>query len=171
MSDLEQHFLRDPEALAWIVAQLDPRPGERVAELGAGRGTIAAALRTRVAAADLTLVELDAGLVAGLRAAFPGVRVLEADFRDAWGALGRVDLLVVSLPNAWVGEALAGAASNPPRAIVAAVARDRAPSPPAALRLAARRLLPAGAFSPTQPFDGEAWLLRPAARARGPAAA
>jgi len=51
MADLEQHFLSDPEALAWIVAALDPRPGERVVELGAGAGTVARALRQAYGAA------------------------------------------------------------------------------------------------------------------------
>jgi len=159
---LEQHFLCEPEALAWVVAQLDPRPGERVVELGAGSGTVAAALRTRVAASDLTLVELDPALADGLRTGFPGVRVVAADWCDAWPALAPVDLLVVSLPHGLVAEVLATALAAPPRAIVAAVAPHRPPNVPPALRLVARRPLPRTAFSPPQPFDGEAWVLRPA---------
>lgn len=170
MPDLEQHFLSDAEALAWVVAQLDPRPGERAVELGAGRGTIAAALRPRVAAEDLTLVELDPRLAAGLRRRFPSARVAEGDWREVWAGLGRIDLLVVSLPNAWVSAALAAAAASPPRVVVAAVARERPPAVPEPFVVGARLSLPPESFSPPQPFAGEAWALRPRVTGQRPAA-
>jgi hypothetical protein len=160
--DLEQHFLTDPDALAWIVAQLEPRPGERVVELGAGAGTVARALLRTVAAADLTLVELDATLAADLRAALPGVRVRHADWWRAWPDLPPPDAVVVSLPHALVAAVLATLARRPPRVAVVAIAADRPPRLPPALVRTAVRPLPAAAFEPLQPFDGEAWVVRPA---------
>lgn len=162
MTGLEQHFLTDPGALAWIVAELDPRPGERVVELGAGAGTIAAALWRRVAPTDLTLVELDPELAAGLRARFPGAHVLPEDWRDAWQRLPAPDVLVVSLPHALVPAVLAVVAGRPPRVAVVAVAADAPPPLPAALRRTAVCPLPAGSFRPPQPFEGAAWVIRPA---------
>lgn len=162
MPDLEQHFLTDPDALAWIVAQLDPRPGERVVELGAGAGTVARALLCAVAAADLVLVELDGRLAEGLRAALPGVQVHHADWRRVWPDLPPPDAVVVSLPHALVLAVLTALARRPPRVAVVAIAANRPPRLPAALVRTAVRPLPATAFEPRQPFDGEAWVVRPA---------
>ncbi|MBW6457424.1 MAG: hypothetical protein K0A98_16200, partial [Trueperaceae bacterium] len=130
MGDLEQHFLTEPEALAWIVAELGPRPGERVVELGAGAGTIAQALSRVVAPADLTLVELDPRLATGLQQRFAGARVLTEDWRQAWRRLPPPDVLVVSLPHALVPAVLAAATAAPPRVAVVAVAADDPPSLP-----------------------------------------
>jgi 16S rRNA A1518/A1519 N6-dimethyltransferase RsmA/KsgA/DIM1 with predicted DNA glycosylase/AP lyase activity len=166
VGDLEQHFLTDPEALAWIVAELDPRPGERVVELGAGAGTIARVLARTVAPADLTLVELDPRLAAGLRSRFVGSRVLAEDWRLAWRRLPSPDVLVVSLPHALVQAALAAAAAEaPPRVAVVAVAVDDPPRLPSGLVRTATRPLPAGSFEPPQPFAAAAWVIRPADRA------
>jgi 16S rRNA A1518/A1519 N6-dimethyltransferase RsmA/KsgA/DIM1 with predicted DNA glycosylase/AP lyase activity len=157
---LEQHFLVDGDALAWIVERLDPQPGEVVVELGAGAGTIAAALRRVVAARDLVLVELDPGLADGLRRSFPGVRVEGADWRTAWSALPAPDALVVSLPDAHVAAVLHAIATRPPRVAVVAVAAGRSERLPHGLVRTAQRALPRRAFAPPQPFDGEAWVLR-----------
>ena len=35
-----QHFLHDPAVLARIVAAIDPRPGERIVEIGPGQGAL-----------------------------------------------------------------------------------------------------------------------------------
>jgi len=161
VADLEQHFLRDGAALAWLVAQLDPRPGEAVVELGAGTGTVAAALRRVVAAASLTLVELDPELAAGLRRDFPGVRVEAADWRAAWRSLPPPDVLVASLPDAHVPVLLRALAARPPRVAGIAVAAGRPVRLPPELELTDRRPLPPTAFDPPQPFAGEAWVLRP----------
>lgn len=165
--DLEQHFLTDPDALAWIVAQLDPRPGERIVELGAGAGTVARALLRTVAAADLTLVELDGRLAADLRAALPGVQVRNADWQRAWRDLPEPDAIVVSLPHALVPEVLTALARRPPRVAVVAIAADRPPRLPRVLARTASLRLPAAAFEPRQPFDGEAWVVRPASHLAG----
>jgi 16S rRNA A1518/A1519 N6-dimethyltransferase RsmA/KsgA/DIM1 with predicted DNA glycosylase/AP lyase activity len=162
MRNLEQHFLSDAAALDWIAAELDPRPAEPIVELGAGAGTVATALLQRASASDLTLVELDAALADALRRKFPGARVIEADWRDAWGRIDRVGALVVSLPDAFAQEVLDALAGAPPRVTVLAVAAGRSLRLPAGLRRTALRPLPTEAFAPPQPFAGEAWVLRPA---------
>jgi 16S rRNA A1518/A1519 N6-dimethyltransferase RsmA/KsgA/DIM1 with predicted DNA glycosylase/AP lyase activity len=156
MADLEQHFLADQEALAWIVERLEPRPGETVVELGAGAGTVAAALLRLVAPNDLVLVELDAVLAEELRRSFPGVRVEQADWRAAWPTLPAPGALVVSLPEAHVSDVLRAIAARPPRVAVVAVAAGRSTCLPPGLVRTAHRVLPRGAFAPPQPFDGEA---------------
>jgi len=161
VGDLEQHFLTDPEALAWIVAELGPRPGEHVVELGAGAGTVALALSRAVAPADLTLVELDPRLAADLRERFGAARVLAEDWRRAWRRIRPPDVLVVSLPHALVPAVLAAAAAAPPRVAVVAVATDDPPNLPRGLVRTATRPLPRTSFEPPQPFDGAAWVLRP----------
>jgi protein-L-isoaspartate O-methyltransferase len=171
MPHLEQHFLADPEALAWIVAEVDVRPDDDVVELGAGAGTIAAALLRGTAPASLTLVELDAALADRLRGAFPTARVVAADWRAAWPTLPAADVLVVSLPEAEVGSALDAIAERAPRVAVVAVAAGRMARLPSGITLTASRPLPRTAFAPPQPFDGEAWVLRPSSRdAHGPPA-
>jgi protein-L-isoaspartate O-methyltransferase len=166
MPDLEQHFLVDPDVLAWIVAELDPRPGEAIVELGAGGGTIAAVLLGAIAPASLTLLEIDPLLAAGLRERFPGVRVVADDWNAAWATLGPVDALVVSLPDAQVAPLLEALGGRPPRVAVVAVAAGRNPRLPPGLVRTATRPLPRTAFAPPQPFDGEAWVLRPFDRHR-----
>jgi len=166
VQDLEQHFLRETAALDWIVAELDPRPGEPVVELGAGAGTVAAALLRRTSASDLTLVELDATLADALRRAFPRARVIAADWRAAWPQIGTFGALVVSLPDAFAQDVLDALGGAPPRVTILAVAAGRTLRLPAALRRTALRPLPAASFQPPQPFAGEAWVLRPAAAGR-----
>lgn len=161
MPDLEQHFLVDPEALAWMVARLEPRPGEVVVELGAGAGTVAAALRRVVAPDDLVLVELDPALAEGLRRSFPGVRVVRGDWRAAWPTLPAPAALVVSLPDAHVDAVLDAIGARPPRVAVVAVAAGRSHRLPTGLVRKDRRALPRHAFVPPQQFDGEAWVLMP----------
>ena len=80
---LSQNFLADPEVLDGIVAEADPAPGQRVLEIGPGLGLLTGALLE--AGADVTAVELDAGLSAFLRERFDGVerlRLIEGDALD-----------------------------------------------------------------------------------------
>lgn len=58
---LDQHFLCEPEKIARLVDAAGIREGDRVAELGAGVGTVAAEVPE---GASLTLVELDPALCA-----------------------------------------------------------------------------------------------------------
>ncbi|MEB3321797.1 MAG: 16S rRNA (adenine(1518)-N(6)/adenine(1519)-N(6))-dimethyltransferase RsmA [Synechococcaceae cyanobacterium] len=64
-----QHWLIDPGVLHRIVAAADLRPGERVLEVGPGRGALTERLLATPIAA-LVAVELDRDLVAGLERRF-----------------------------------------------------------------------------------------------------
>jgi 16S rRNA (adenine1518-N6/adenine1519-N6)-dimethyltransferase len=66
-----QHFLHDPSVIRRIVAAIAPRPGERVVELGPGRGAITWKLLEQAQRMDA--VEIDRDLA----------RLLEADPRAA----------------------------------------------------------------------------------------
>jgi len=61
-----QHFLHDPAVIDKIVAAVDPRPGQRLVEIGPGLGAITAALLER--AGTLHVVEIDRDLAAKLAA-------------------------------------------------------------------------------------------------------
>lgn len=61
-----QHFLHDPHVIERIVAALDPRPGQRLVEIGPGRGALTYAVLER--SRELHVVELDRDLAAMLRA-------------------------------------------------------------------------------------------------------
>jgi 16S rRNA A1518/A1519 N6-dimethyltransferase RsmA/KsgA/DIM1 with predicted DNA glycosylase/AP lyase activity len=77
---LGQHFLADPEAARRIAAAADIRPGDRVLEIGPGRGALTEPLLA--AGAVVTAVEMDRELAAELKAgAAPGrLAVIQADF-------------------------------------------------------------------------------------------
>jgi 16S rRNA (adenine1518-N6/adenine1519-N6)-dimethyltransferase len=64
-----QHFLHDPGVLEHIVQVIDPRPGERLVEIGPGRGALTERLLTRLDKLDA--VEIDRDLTALLRERFP----------------------------------------------------------------------------------------------------
>ena len=60
-----QHFLTASDVIDRIVRAIDPRPGERLVEIGPGLGAMTLPLRTRCDA--LTVIELDRDLAARLR--------------------------------------------------------------------------------------------------------
>lgn len=73
-----QHFLHDPHAIRRIVDAVQPQSGERLVEIGPGRGALTAALLERVPA--LHAIEIDRDLVACLRERFPrGLILHQAD--------------------------------------------------------------------------------------------
>jgi 23S rRNA (adenine-N6)-dimethyltransferase len=74
---LGQHFLRSSKLAAELVRAAGIERGDVVLDLGAGTGALTAALLRR--GASVVAVEIDTGLVAGLRERFPDVRVLEGD--------------------------------------------------------------------------------------------
>ncbi|HJM42132.1 MAG: 16S rRNA (adenine(1518)-N(6)/adenine(1519)-N(6))-dimethyltransferase RsmA [Nitrospinota bacterium] len=80
---LGQHELRDPFVLDRIAEFIHVRPGDRVIEIGPGRGALTRVLaRPLGEAGRLTALEIDARLAAELReefAAEPNVSILEAD--------------------------------------------------------------------------------------------
>ncbi|MCC2656758.1 MAG: dimethyladenosine transferase [Panacagrimonas sp.] len=94
-----QHFLHDPRIIARILTALDPRPGERIVEIGPGRGALTGPLLARIGSLDV--VEIDRDVVAPLRAACDdaaGLRVhladaLEFDFRSLAPPGGRIRLV------------------------------------------------------------------------------
>ena len=91
-----QHFLHDPGVLARIVAAIDPKPGERLVEIGPGRGALTLPLLDRCG--RLEAVEIDRDLAPALRAAAAGrgelvvheADVLEVDFRALHGGGGKL---------------------------------------------------------------------------------
>ena len=63
-----------------IAAQIDPRPGGIVLELGPGTGPVTQAiLESGVAPGELVAIESDAEFAAQLREDFEGVRIVEGD--------------------------------------------------------------------------------------------
>ena len=60
-----QHFLHDPGVLARIVAAIDPKPGERIIEIGPGRGALTLPLLGRCK--RLEVIEIDRDLIPVLR--------------------------------------------------------------------------------------------------------
>lgn len=75
-----QHFLRDRQVIARIVAAIDPRPGQAMVEIGPGEGVLTGPVLT--ACGRLEVVELDRDLAAGLADRLgnpPGLVVHQAD--------------------------------------------------------------------------------------------
>jgi 16S rRNA (adenine1518-N6/adenine1519-N6)-dimethyltransferase len=71
-----QHFLTDPALIDRIVDAVDPRPGDRVVEIGPGLGALTLPLVARLG--KLTVIELDRDLAARWRGR-AGIEVVEAD--------------------------------------------------------------------------------------------
>jgi len=71
-----QHFLADASVIDAIVAEIDPRPGESIVEIGPGLGAMTDPLVARCG--RLTVVELDRDLAARLRRRAE-LTVVEAD--------------------------------------------------------------------------------------------
>jgi len=76
---LGQHFLRDPGIARAIVDLVAPTANDLVVEIGPGEGALTGELAR--CGARLVALEVDAALVTGLRARFPGVEVVHADAR------------------------------------------------------------------------------------------
>lgn len=70
-----QHFLRNPGAVASILARFAPTPEDRVVEIGPGRGALTIPLASRVSA--LAAIEVDS-VLAGSLASMLGGRLLQA---------------------------------------------------------------------------------------------
>ena len=87
-----QNFLHDAHHIERIVAAIDPRPGDRIVEIGPGLGALTAPLIER--AGSITAVEIDRDLAARLRSRF-GPEQLTLVEGDAlaldWPALAAVD--------------------------------------------------------------------------------
>ncbi len=86
-----QHFLTRPDIVARIVRAAGVSPGDRVLEIGPGRGILTDALLA--AGANLTAVEIDRDLAADLRVSRPELHLVEGD-------AGRMDLAALVGPGA-----------------------------------------------------------------------
>lgn len=98
-----QNFLRDSHYIARIVGLIDPKPAERLVEIGPGQGALTAPLIS--ACGHLHAIEIDRDLAAGLRARFPSEAlslqekdVLRVDFLALAQALGGPLRIVGNLP-------------------------------------------------------------------------
>ncbi len=76
-----QHFLHDRGIIAKIVRAVAPRPGERIVEIGPGRGALTRPLLE--ACGRLEAIELDRDLVPRLREELSGVGEFEVHQADA----------------------------------------------------------------------------------------
>ncbi|WP_245778822.1 16S rRNA (adenine(1518)-N(6)/adenine(1519)-N(6))-dimethyltransferase RsmA [Dokdonella immobilis] len=70
-----QHFLHDAGIIARIVQAVDPKPGQRIVEIGPGDGAITLPLLRK--AGRLTVIELDRDLVPRIAARSAGIGELE----------------------------------------------------------------------------------------------
>lgn len=95
-----QHFLKDPQTIDDIVLAVQPAAGDRLVEIGPGRGAITERLAER--AAHLDAIEFDRDLVRELRERYAhrdDITVHEADALDFdYGALGDGLRVVGNLP-------------------------------------------------------------------------
>jgi 16S rRNA (adenine1518-N6/adenine1519-N6)-dimethyltransferase len=91
-----QHFLTDTSVLDAIVHAIDPKPGQRLIEIGPGLGALTLPLLERCE--RLTVIELDRDLAARLRRN-PALDVIEADVLTVdFAALGTRLRVVGNLP-------------------------------------------------------------------------
>jgi 16S rRNA (adenine1518-N6/adenine1519-N6)-dimethyltransferase len=102
-----QHFLTDGGIIDAIVQAIDPRPGDRMVEIGPGLAALTQPLVERLG--HLTVIELDRDLAKALRA-HPQLQVVEADVL-------RVDLSTSVDPVANVGGSVAAGASQSIRVV------------------------------------------------------
>ncbi len=72
-----QNFLTDTGVIHRIVSAVNPKPGERIIEIGPGHGALTRALVE--SGCDLQVIEIDRDLTAALKDSFPGLQVINAD--------------------------------------------------------------------------------------------
>jgi 16S rRNA (adenine1518-N6/adenine1519-N6)-dimethyltransferase len=95
-----QHFLTDASVIEAIVAEIDPRPGQALVEIGPGLGAMTDPLVARCG--RLTVIELDRDLAARLRRRSEleviEADVLKVDFAALAAAAGQELRVVGNLP-------------------------------------------------------------------------
>ena len=95
-----QNFLHDQGVVARIVEAIDPRPGQAIVEIGPGRAALTGALIQR--AGHIRAIEIDRDLAAALRARFSAseLTLIEADALEVdWSDIATAPLrLVGNLP-------------------------------------------------------------------------
>ena len=156
-ADLDQHFLQNPEKIARLVSAAGVQPDDRVAELGAGVGSVAAHVPpTR----ELALVELDPALCARLRERFAARAEAHVVQADAIAMLRErpdlADVVISNLPAELTPRMLDALAAARFRVAVVAVRAGDDLSPwGGALSIEAVETLAGADFSPAQAFDSE----------------
>lgn len=75
-----QHFLHDPAVIDRLLQTIDPRPGERLVEIGPGLGALTEALLT--AAGELDVIELDRDVIPLLQQRCAGAGDLRVHLGD-----------------------------------------------------------------------------------------
>lgn len=97
---LGQHFLRDATVLADIVAAADLAPGQRVLEIGPGRGVLTEKLCAAVGpTGKVVAIEADAQLAAALRGRWNNLDLHVGDaVQTPLYSFGRFDRIVANLP-------------------------------------------------------------------------
>lgn len=95
---LGQNFLIDPNVARKIVACLDPQPGDRVLEIGPGRGALSGILHR--SGASVFAVERDPDLAMALARDHPELTVAVADgLQLDWDRVNRrMDMIIGNLP-------------------------------------------------------------------------
>ena len=91
-----QNFLHDADVVRRIVETIDPRPGQVIVEIGPGQAALTGSLVER--AGHLYAIEIDRDLAAGLRNRFPAqqLTLIEADaLTFDWGTLTNGPLRIV----------------------------------------------------------------------------
>lgn len=94
-----QHFLHDEEIISRIVLAVDPKPGQRLVEIGPGDGAITLPLLRK--AGKLTVIELDRDLVPRIKARCEGIGeveiinadVLKVDLGQLAGDTGKLRII------------------------------------------------------------------------------
>lgn len=146
---MDQYFLVAPEKIDAIVEAAGVAAGDRVLELGAGVGTVAAALPEGTA---MTLVDADPMLAAVLERRFP-----DADVRcaDALRVTDACDVLLANLPGFLSGRLLASLPDRRFRTAVLALPDGVAPDGGERLGV-----LEADDFRPAAEESSTLWVLR-----------
>lgn len=177
---LGQHFLSDPRILARIAEALSPVAGETVLEIGPGRGTLTAALVSRVS--RLVAIEKDRELVPVLREKFPQVEIVEGDALELdWHVIaGPGPRSVIGNIPYYITSPLIDKALAPPRPrtivfLVQKEVADRVAAPPggadygalsvgvqAVARVERLFRVAAGAFNPPPKVDSAVLRITPA---------
>lgn len=128
-----QHFLRDASVIERILAAVPFEKGEKIVEIGPGRGALTAPLYDLLAKEGredrLVLVELDSDLLNDVRERFPKATLVHADATKVhWTELteGKSWVLVSNLPynagTAILNDAFWG--SHPPSAAVVMLQKE-----------------------------------------------
>ncbi|MGK9367466.1 16S rRNA (adenine(1518)-N(6)/adenine(1519)-N(6))-dimethyltransferase RsmA [Melioribacter sp. Ez-97] len=73
-----QNYLKDKNIIEKIIDEFDVREGEKILEIGPGRGALTEILYKKTD--DLTIVEIDKRVIEALKERFPKARIINRDF-------------------------------------------------------------------------------------------